>query len=79
MFDCLASQQSDNENIFKQENEEKIPGLNVSPFFVFLLSNNTSMIVIQQSQSNEVILWNQSSKGSVIIFKLSAKIPKYDN
>lgn len=56
MFDCLASQLSENENILNKKNEEKKSGLNVSPFlcvvfFSFFLSDNTSMIVIQQSRS----------------------------
>lgn len=57
MFDCLASQQSDNENIFKQENEEKIPGLHVSPFFVFfVVKQHKHDSYTTVSEYNEVIL-----------------------
>lgn len=69
------------------KNEGKKSGLNVSPFFLFLFGFFFVVVVKQHKRDsyttvleyNELILWNQSSEGSVIIFKLPAKIPKYDN
>lgn len=49
------------------------------PLFFFVVGQHKHDSYTTISEYNELILWNRSSKGSAIIFKLPAKIPKYDN